>query len=162
MRFLRSWEYSKTTVDLIFTAQKTNACRPYTACSVFDWKYPLCANLVQKLNIASLSLNLVIRLIQICRIPQWCSYFLFSTGNTFLGKIGSKNQNCQFELNVWTNFNMQNSGGVHFFCFRPQISLSKLDPKIQNCLLKVNFDTKTKSNMQNSMVVSILYISDWK
>ena len=47
--------------------------------------------------------------------------FLFSTGNTFMGKFG---------------------------------------PKSQNCLFKVKFDTKTNSNMQNLMVVSILSVLD--
>ena len=36
----------------------------------FDWKYPFWANLVQKIKIISLSLNLVPTLIRICRI-QW-------------------------------------------------------------------------------------------
>ena len=34
--------------------------------------------------------------------------------------------------------------------------LGKVGPKIGNCFFKVNFDTKTNSNMQNSMVLSIL------
>ena len=34
--------------------------------------------------------------------------------------------------------------------------LEKSGPKIQTCLFKVKVDTKTNSNMQNSMVVSIL------
>ena len=55
MRFLRSSKCSKTSAELTFTAQKANACSPWTACSVFDWKYPFWANLVQKLKIASLS-----------------------------------------------------------------------------------------------------------
>ena len=33
-------------------------------------------------------------------------------------------------------------------------------PKIQGCLFKVNFDTKTNLNMQNSMDVSILSVVD--
>ena len=34
--------------------------------------------------------------------------------------------------------------------------------KIQNCLFKVKFDTKTNSNMQNSMVVSISSVLECK
>ena len=49
-------------------------------------------NLVQKLKINSLRWNFVPRLIQICRIPWWCSLFLFSTEITFLGKIDSENK----------------------------------------------------------------------
>ena len=55
-------------------------------------------NLVQKLKIVSLSSNFVSRLIKIYTFPWWCSLFLFSTGNTFLGKFGLKNQNRQVEL----------------------------------------------------------------
>ena len=51
-------------------------------------------NLVQKFKIISLSLNFVPRLIQTWRIPWWSSLFLFSTGNTFLGEFGRKNQHC--------------------------------------------------------------------
>ena len=38
------------------------------------------------------------------------------------------------------------------------LSLGKFGPKIQNCLFKVKFDTKTNLNMQNLMVVSILSV----
>ena len=117
MRSLRSSKCLKTTVELTFTTQKANACSPWTACSVFDWKYLFWVNLVQKLKIISLSWNFVPRLIQICRIPWWCSLFLFSTGNTFLGKFGPKNQNCQFKLKFGTktNLNMQNSMMIFTF-----------------------------------------------
>ena len=56
MRFLRFSECSETAVELSFTAQKVNACSPWTACSVFDWKYPFSVNLVQKLKTENLSL----------------------------------------------------------------------------------------------------------
>ena len=69
MKFLKSSKYSKTTVELTFTVQETNACSPWTAYSVSDWKYPFWVNLVQKLKIVCLSCNLVLRLIQIRRIP---------------------------------------------------------------------------------------------
>ena len=124
MRSLRSSKCLKTTVELTFTTQKANACSPWTACSVFNWKYLFWVNLVQKLKIISLSWNFVPRLIQICRIPWWCSLFLFSTGNTFLGKFGSKNQNCQFELKfrtrlIWICKIKQKNDCVRFFCFIP-------------------------------------------
>ena len=47
------------------------------------------ASLVQKFKIASLSWNLVLRLIQVCRIHWWCSIFLFESGNTLFGQIWS-------------------------------------------------------------------------
>ena len=51
MRFLRSLKRSKTRVELTFTKQKRNASSPWTACFVFDWKYPFWVNMVQKLNL---------------------------------------------------------------------------------------------------------------
>ena len=91
-----------TTVELTFTTQKANSCSPWTACSVFNWKYLFWENSVQKLKIISLSWNFVSRLIQICRIPRWCSLFMFLSGNTFLGRFGPKNQNFQFGLKFRT------------------------------------------------------------
>ena len=38
MRSLRSSKCLKTAVELTFTIQKVNACNPWTACSVFNWK----------------------------------------------------------------------------------------------------------------------------
>ena len=40
MRVLRSSKCSKATFELTFTTQKANACSPWTACSIYDWKYP--------------------------------------------------------------------------------------------------------------------------
>ena len=76
--------------------------------SVLDHKYFLGANLFQKLEIVSVSWKLAPRLIGICRIQWWCSFFLFKTGNAFLGKFGLKNQNCQFGLifGTYTDSNM--------------------------------------------------------
>ena len=48
----------KTTVELMLTTQEANACNPWAACSVFDWKYLFWANLVQKFKIVCLKLNL--------------------------------------------------------------------------------------------------------
>ena len=41
-------------------------------------------------------------------------------------------------------------------------SCKNLVQKLKNCLFKAEFDTKTNSNMQNSMVVSILSVLDLK
>ena len=41
MRSLRSSKGLKTTVELTCTTQKAKACNPWTACSVFNWKYLL-------------------------------------------------------------------------------------------------------------------------
>ena len=47
----------------------------------------------KKIKIVSLSLNLVPRQILICRSKRWCFLSLFLTGDTLLGKFGSKTQN---------------------------------------------------------------------
>ena len=117
MRSLRSSKCLKTTVELTFTTQKANACSPWTACSVFNWKYLFWVNLVQKLKIISLSWNFVPRLIQICRIPWWCSFFF-----VFDWKYLSwQNWFKKSKLSVWaeisrkTNFNKQNSMMIFTF-----------------------------------------------
>ena len=51
------WDLLRT-----FTTQKANACSPWTACSVFDWKYLFRVNFVQKLKTISLSWSFVPRL----------------------------------------------------------------------------------------------------
>ena len=43
--------------------------------SIFEWKYPFRANLVQKIKIVTLSWNLVSTLTRTCRIQWWCSFF---------------------------------------------------------------------------------------
>ena len=84
--------------------------------SVFDWKYPFWANLVEKVKIISWSWNLVVRLIRICRI-QWCNGFWVEI--PYLGKFGPKNQNCHFKLKfgTYTNLSLQNSMWCSFFLF---------------------------------------------
>ena len=54
--------------------------------SVLDRKHPFWANLFQKIKIFSLSWNLVLRVIRICRVQWCCSLFLFYTRNTLFGK----------------------------------------------------------------------------
>ena len=56
---------------------------------------------------------------------------------------------------------MNNSGNVHFFCFRPEILfLGKCGLKNQNCQFKLTCGTQTNSNMQNSMVVFTFSVLD--
>ena len=130
MRFLGSSKCLKTTVELIFTTQKANTCSPWTACSAFNWKYLFWVNLVQKLEIISLNWNFVPRLIRLCRIPWWCSLFLFSTGNTFLGKFGPEKQMVILMFIL--------------LCFRPKVYLFlEICPKNQNYLLKLNLESRS-------------------
>ena len=61
-------------------------------------KYPFWENLVQKIEIASLSENVVPTLIRICRSYLFC----FSPEILFLGKFGTKKQNRLFKLKSGT------------------------------------------------------------
>ena len=87
--------------------------------SVFDWNYLFWANFVQKIKFVNIGWNLVSRLIRMCRIQWWCSFFLFYLGwkNPFLDKLGPQGQNCQFKMKFGTyiNSNMQNSMVVFSF-----------------------------------------------
>ena len=50
-----------------------------------------------------------------------------------------------------------------FFCFSVEIPfLGKLGPKNQNCHFMLKFGTYTNPNMQNSMVMFIFSVFDWK
>ena len=48
MRSLRSSKCLEATFELTFTTQKASDFSPWTACSVFNWKYFFGVNLVQK------------------------------------------------------------------------------------------------------------------
>ena len=59
--------------------------------------------------------------------------------------------------------NAEFSGGVHFFCFRPEtIFLVRFGPKIQHCQFKRKFSPQTNLIMQNSMTVFIFPVLDEK
>ena len=75
----------KTAAELTFTTQKANGCSPWTACSVFNWKYLFWVNLVQQIKLVGLSWNLVRKLIWISGIQWLCSLFLFLTRKTVFG-----------------------------------------------------------------------------
>ena len=132
--------------------------------SILDRKYSFWANLVQKIKVVTLSWNLLLLLIWICRIQWWCSLFRCYSEIPFLGKFGPKNQNCHFKLKfgTYTNLNMQN--------FMARLTSSILDrkyriwanfgPKNQSCHFKLKFGTFTNLNMRNSMMMvtfSVLY-----
>ena len=72
--------------------------------SVFDWKYPFMVYFF-------LEVEVWYGEFQICRIYQSFTFFRFWPDILFLGKIGPRNQNCQFKLKfgILTNWNMQNS-----------------------------------------------------
>ena len=104
--------------------------------SVLDWKYPFWVNLIQKMKIVSLSWNLVPILIQICIIQWWCSLFLFSTRNTFLGKFGPKIKVVSLRWNLVPR--LIRTCRIQWWCsiFRFRLKkpfLGKFSPKNQNC-----------------------------
>ena len=80
----------------------------------FDRKHPFGAILVQKTKIDSFGLNVVPRIIRLCKVPWWSSLFLFSTGITVFGQILPKKSLDYFE---YAKFH----GGVWFFRFRPEL-----------------------------------------
>ena len=61
---------------------------------------PFQGNFFPNFKIVYLKCNLVPRLIPIWRIQCWCSLSPFLVGNTILGQIFLKHQNCQFTLKV--------------------------------------------------------------
>ena len=63
----------------------------------FDRKHPFGAILVQKTKIDSFGLNVVPRIIRLCKVPWWRSLFLFSTGITVFGQILPKKSLDYFE-----------------------------------------------------------------
>ena len=50
LRSFRSSKCLKATAELTFTTQKANGFSPWTACSIFNWKYLFWVNLVQKIK----------------------------------------------------------------------------------------------------------------
>ena len=59
-------------------------------------------NLVQEFKIISLNWNFALKTSSNMLNSRVMFTFLFSTGNTFFGKFGPNNQNCQFERKICT------------------------------------------------------------
>ena len=117
MRFLRSSKCSKTTVELTLTTKKQMLVVLDLTVLFSTGNNFFCVNLVQKLKIVSLSWNLILTVIQICRISLWCSLFLFLTGKYLFGQTWSKTS----KLSVWIEIlhldefeYAESNGGVHF------------------------------------------------
>ena len=68
----------------------------YFSVNTLFWAY-----LAQKMNIASLSWNLVLRAIQIWRIQWRCSPYLFLTRNTLYREIWFKNSKLFVQSVIW-------------------------------------------------------------
>ena len=124
--------------------------------SIFDWKYPLWSNLIQKFKIVSLSWNLVPRLIRICRIQWWCSLLYFRSENLFFGKFRPKIQNF-LKLNlvpwlIWI-WRIQRWCSLFLIFFIINTLLGQFWSKKSNCQFKLKFCSQTYSNMHNWMVM---------
>ena len=112
---------------------------------------------------------MVPRLIQLHRIQLWCSLFLLLTGNTLFGQILFRKlkivtlswylvprliQICRTQ---WLMFSFS------VFCFRLKIYfLDKFGPNHQNCQFYLKFATKSKLNIQNSMMMFSFSVFDWE
>ena len=135
--------------------------------STFDWKY-LFGQIWSKKSNSQFELKFCTRLIWICRI-MWkicgVNFFCFRPENPFWENLVQKIKIVSLSGNlvprlIWIC-------GIQWLCSLFQFLigntfLGKFDPKYQNCLFKVKFDTKTNFNMKTLMVVSILSVLDWK
>ena len=130
--------------------------------SVFHWKYPFCANLVQIIEIVTSSWNLVPTTIRICRIQWWLTFFLFLGGNALFGQNWPKKSKLSVEAEIskldYFEYAELNDT-VHFFSFGVEIPfLGKFGPRNENCHFKLKFGTYTNLNIQNSMVMFIFFL----
>ena len=128
----------------------------------FRREYPFWPNLVQKIKVVSLSWNLVLRIISICRIQWWCGDFLLSAEISFLNKFDPILQNClvKVKFSNCTHSNMQKSMVMlTFSLFGWKYPFCKIGPQNQNCQFKLKWGTYTNLNMQNSMVGFFLVLT---
>ena len=121
MRSLRSLKCLKTTLELTFTTKKANACSPWTAFSVFKWKY-LLGKFGPKNQNCYFEWKFCTSLIWICRTMQkmCCVHFLcFRPVKTLFEQIWSKKKekNCQFKLKLGTKTNLNMWNAVMMFNF---------------------------------------------
>ena len=92
-------------------------------CCVFDRNYSFLTNLFQKVNIVSLSWNLMLRLIRICRVQWWSLHFVYLTEHNRFGPVFAKlfAQSKIWYLDYFESEEI--SGDSHFFCFCLEVCL---------------------------------------
>ena len=151
---------------------------------VLDGKHSFFENLIQHMKIISFSWNLPPRLIRICKIQWWYSFFsVLNEKHRFwanlVGNIKIVNLNWNLVPTLINNLNMQNSMVVFTFPVLDQkpffgliwstnsiMSVTAFGQiwakKGQSCQFQLKFGTKTNSNQQNSMVVFIFSVWDGK
>ena len=112
--------------------------------SVFDWKYPFWAILVQKLKTVCSKWNLTGRLIRVCRIQ--CSFYLF-----ILSVLGQKYSFCENSLLLLLSWSMvlilfeyeELNRDAYFFCFRQEVSfLGNFFQKVKIICLTWNLESR--------------------
>ena len=64
-------------------------------------------------------------------------FFRFWLEIPFLGKLGPKNQTCQFTLKFGNLTNVEFKPGIHFFCLTPETPFLGIFG--QNCHFKLKF-----------------------
>ena len=125
---------------------------------IFNQKCSFWANLVPKIKIFSLKVNLVPKLIIIRRIQWWCLLFHFWPEIPFSGKFGQKIKivNLSWKL-VPTLIRMvifKLNGDIYFFLFSIRNAFfEQIWSQNQNCQFKLKFCTYTNSNVHNLMVM---------
>ena len=129
----------------------------------FRLETPFLGKFGPKTKIVSLSWNLVLRPIQICRI-QWCSISFFDQKYHFLGKFGPKNPNCRLSSNlvlilIWI-CKMQWWCSLFPFLTENTFFWAILIQKIKIVSLSSNSLPKLNSNMHNSMVMLTFSVFD--
>ena len=134
--------------------------------SVLDQNNSFRANLVQNLNILSLSENLTPTPIQIWKIYWQCYCLCFRPETYFWEKFDNTKSNLSVSAEVWHQDQFEYAefnGGVHFFsCTKETGFLGKFVPKNRNCHFQLKFSSKNYSNIPNSMVVLTFSVLDGK
>ena len=102
IRSLISPKCLKTTVQLTFTTQKANACSPWTAWSIFYWKYLFWGTFVPKTQNYQFMLKFCTWTNS--NMQNSMTMFTFSVfdGKKLFGQIWSKNENCQLKQKFGT------------------------------------------------------------
>ena len=112
--------------------------------------------LSKKIEFFSLSSNLVLRRIQICRL-LWCAHsFCLNQKYPFWVNLVQKIKIVSLSWNLV--FRLIEISRIQWWCWLFQFLtgntvFGQFWSKTQNCLFKVKFDTKTKWSMLNSVVV---------
>ena len=97
------------------------------------------------------------RVIQICRIPWWCSLFCFRLEIHFWANLVTLN------FYFKSRFSAKPSKFQIYFTIDCRVIMQKISgQKNSNCLFKQKFGTKTNLNMRNSMMTFTFSVFDYE